>query len=143
MQGSADVQSIVRDGRLPEKTLYTHQSANLVQKFDSQMNLPTTPNDISAKMSRVTKDDAGRWHYIFHCIPPIASGYRGSRTNATLEDIMPMTNQFHFCNSRPNSNNNLCRTTCVATNLRSYSIPVNHDNTHDDLQGHQSNGRYC
>ncbi len=55
---------------------------------------------------------------------------------------MPTTNQFHFCNSRPKSNNNLGRTTHVATNLRSYFIPVNCDNTNDDLQGHQSNGRY-
>jgi hypothetical protein len=62
VQGSVDVQSIVRDGRLSEKTLYTHQDANLAQKFDSQLNLPTTPNDISAKMSRVTEDEVGRWH---------------------------------------------------------------------------------
>ena len=62
VQGSVDAQSIVRDGRLPEKTLHTHQGANLAQKFDSQLNLPTIPNDISAKMSRVTKDDVGRWH---------------------------------------------------------------------------------
>jgi hypothetical protein len=73
-------------------------------------------------------------------VPPIASGYRGSRTNTTLEDNMP--NQFHFCNSQPKSNNNLGRTTCVATNLRSYFIPVNRDNTHNDSQHHQSNGRY-
>jgi hypothetical protein len=57
VQGSVDAQSIVRDGRLPEKTLRTHQGANLAQKFDSQLNIPTIPNDISAKMSRVTKDD--------------------------------------------------------------------------------------
>jgi hypothetical protein len=73
-------------------------------------------------------------------VPPIASGYRGSRTNTTLEDNMP--NQFHFCNSRPKSNNNLGRTTRVATNLRSYFIPVNCNNTYNDLQHHQSNGRY-
>jgi hypothetical protein len=62
--------------------------------------------------------------------------------NTTLENIMPTTNQFHFHNSYPNSNNNLGRTTCVATNLRSYCIPVNRDNTHDDSRGRQSNGRY-
>ncbi len=73
-------------------------------------------------------------------VPPIASGYRGNRTNTTLEDNMP--NQFHFHNSRPKSNKNLGRTTCVATNLRSYFIPVNQNNTHDHLQHHQSNGRY-
>ena len=65
-----------------------------------------------------------------------------SRTNTTLVDIMPTIDQYHFCNSRPNSNNNLGRTTCVATNLRSYFIPVNRDNTHDDLGGQQSNDRY-
>ncbi len=53
-----------------------------------------------------------------------------------------MPNQFHFCNSRPKSNNNLGRTTRVATNSRSYFIPVNRNNTHNDLQHHQSNGRY-
>jgi hypothetical protein len=58
VQGSVDAQSIVTY----QKTLYTNQGANLAQKFDSQLNLPTIPNDISAKMSRVTKDDVGRWH---------------------------------------------------------------------------------
>ena len=62
VQGSVNAQSIFRDRRLPEKTLYTHQGANLAQKFNSQLNLPTIPNDISAKMSRVNKDDVGRWH---------------------------------------------------------------------------------
>jgi hypothetical protein len=73
-------------------------------------------------------------------VPPIASGYRGSRTNTTLEDNMP--NQFNFCNSRPKSNNIIGRTTHVATNLRSYFIPVNRNNPHDDSQHHENNGRY-
>jgi hypothetical protein len=55
---------------------------------------------------------------------------------------MQMTNQFHFHNSHPNSNNNLGRTTCAATNLSSYFIPVICDNTHNDLQGTQSDGRF-
>jgi len=62
--------------------------------------------------------------------------------NTTLEDFMPTTDQFHSRNSRPNSNNNLGRTTRVANNLRSYFIPVNHDNMHNDSRGHQSDGRY-
>jgi hypothetical protein len=53
-----------------------------------------------------------------------------------------MPNQFHFRNSQPKSNSNLGRTTRVATNLRSYFIPVNRNNTHNDSQHHQSNGRY-
>jgi hypothetical protein len=56
---------------------------------------------------------------------------------------MPAANQFHFHNSRPNSKNNLGRTTRVATNLRSYFIPVNCDNMQDDSRGQQSKGRYC
>jgi hypothetical protein len=49
-----------------------------------------------------------------------------------------MPNQFHFCNSQPKSNNNLGRTTRVATNLRSYFIPVHRNNTHNDSQPHQT-----
>jgi hypothetical protein len=73
-------------------------------------------------------------------VPPIASGYRGSRTNTTLEDNIP--NQFHFSNSYTKNNTNFGRTTHVATNLRSYFIPVNHDNTQNDLQGNQHEDSY-
>jgi hypothetical protein len=62
VQGSVDVQSIVRFGRLPDNSLYTYQGTNLAQKSDFQLNLPTTPDDISAKQRRVTKDDVSRWH---------------------------------------------------------------------------------
>jgi hypothetical protein len=46
-----------------QKKPYIHTKApTWRRKLNSQLNLPTTPNDISAKMSRVTKDDVGRWH---------------------------------------------------------------------------------
>jgi hypothetical protein len=73
-------------------------------------------------------------------VPPIASGYRGSRTNNTLEDNIP--NQVHFSNSCTKSNTNFGRTTRVATNLRSYFIPVNRDNMQNDLQGNQRKDSY-
>jgi hypothetical protein len=38
----------------------THR--NLGKKFASQLNLPPTPGNKSAKESSVTKDEVGRWH---------------------------------------------------------------------------------
>ena len=38
----------------------THR--NLAQKFASQLNLPPTPGNKSAKKSSITKDEVGRWH---------------------------------------------------------------------------------
>jgi hypothetical protein len=74
------------------------------------------------------------------CVPPIESGYRGSRMKATLEQNSLIINNFCSCNSI--SNNNPGRTTYVATNLRSYFSPPNPNNAteHQDCnQGHGSN----
>jgi hypothetical protein len=35
---------------------------NLAQKSASQLNLPPTPGNKSAKKSSITKDEVGRWH---------------------------------------------------------------------------------
>ena len=40
----------------------THCNAHLAKKFALQLNLPTTPDDKSAKESSVTGGDVGRWH---------------------------------------------------------------------------------
>ncbi len=62
--------------------------------------------------------------------PPIASGYRGSKKNATLEDCIQMNHNIttRKSNATFRYNTNLGRTTRVATNttnnLRSYFTPV-------------------
>jgi len=63
----------------------TQTDITLSQKFDSLLNLPPTHNDTPAKVSSSPMADVGRWSSMFSCIPPIASGYRGSRKKATLE----------------------------------------------------------
>ncbi len=62
--------------------------------------------------------------------PPIASGYRGSKKNATLEDYIHMNHNIatRTSNATLRYNTNFGRTTRVATNtiknLRSYFTPV-------------------
>ncbi len=68
--------------------------------------------------------DVGRWNWIYSCVLPIASGYRGSRKKATLEEYIPPTNQFKNRYVLCKNNNNIGRTTCVATNLRSYFVTL-------------------
>jgi hypothetical protein len=76
-------------------------------------------------------------------VPPIESGYRGSRMKATLEQNSLMTNK--FCSRNNISNNILGRTTYAATNLRSYFSPPNPNtaNKHPDCnQAHRSNRQW-
>ncbi len=70
----------------------TQKDITLSQKFDSLLNLPLTYNDTPAKASSSPMADVGRWSSMFSCIPPIASGYRGSRKKATLEKHILLTN---------------------------------------------------
>ncbi len=78
---------------------------------------------------------------MFSRVSPIASGYRGSRKKATLEEHILLTNQLGTSNTLRNQNNIFGRTTCVATNLRSYFAPPNpdHVNEHPNNDwGHES-----
>ncbi len=105
------------------------------------MNLLTTPDDISAKVSSATMDDVGGWQQMFPCIPPIASRYRGSRKNTTLEVFRPLINKIHPRQMQFDREKNLGRTTFVATNLQSYFSPIIDDKRRDS-DGDQSHGRY-
>jgi hypothetical protein len=78
---------------------------------------------------------------MFSCLPPIASGYRGIRKKATLEEHILLTNQLGTSNTLRNQNNIFGRTTHVATNIRSYFAPPNpnHVNKHpNNDRGHGS-----
>ncbi len=46
----------------PVNTPPTHRDAHLAKKIALQLNLPTTPDDKSAKESSVSGGDVGRWH---------------------------------------------------------------------------------
>jgi hypothetical protein len=73
------------------------------------------------------------------CVPPIESGYRGSRTNTTSNPNNLTANNSSSCSSINKSNPG--RTTHVATNIRSYfSLPNPIDTTkHQDRnQEHRS-----
>jgi hypothetical protein len=73
-------------------------------------------------------------------VPPIESGYRGSRTNTTSNPNNLTTNNSSSRSSINNSNPG--RTTYVATNIQSYfSLPNPNDTTkhQDHNQGHRSN----
>ncbi len=80
---------------------------------------------------------------MFPCVPPIESGYRGSRTNTTPDPNNLTTNN---SSSRSSINNtNPGRTTYVATNIQSYfSLPNPYDTTeHQDRnQGHRSHRQW-
>ncbi len=72
-------------------------------------------------------------------VPPIESEYRGSRMNTTFDPNNLMVNNSSSHSSINNSNP--CRTTYVATNIRSYFSLPNPNNTteHQDRnQGHRS-----
>jgi hypothetical protein len=55
---------------------------------------------------------------MYSCGPPIASGYRGSKKNATLEDYIHMNHNIatRTSNATFRYNTNFGRTTRVATN---------------------------
>jgi hypothetical protein len=59
------------------------RDATLTQKFDSKLNLPPTHEDTPAKLSSSPMADVDRWNLIYSRVPPIASGYGGSRKNTT------------------------------------------------------------
>jgi hypothetical protein len=46
----------------PANTPPMHRDAHLAKKNALQLNLPTTPDDKSAKESSVSRGDVGRWH---------------------------------------------------------------------------------
>ncbi len=72
-------------------------------------------------------------------VPPIDSGYRGSRTNTTPDPNNLTTNNSSSYSSI--NNNNPGRTTYVATNIQTYfSLPNLYDTTkhQDHNQGHRS-----
>ncbi len=70
-------------------------------------------------------------------VPPIPSGYRGSRKNATREDSIPPTNQLKNRNVPCKINSNIGRTTHVATNLKSYFVPIDPDYVSKDPNGNR------
>ena len=74
-------------------------------------------------------------------VPPIESGYRGSRMKATLEQNSFMADNFHLRNNISNSNPG--RTTYVATDLRSYLSPPNPNTTTKHQDCIQGNGSNC
>ena len=78
---------------------------------------------------------------MYSCGPPIASGYRGSKKNATLEEFIPTTNKIKPSNAKINRKNNFGRTTRVATNLRSYFIPLVRNNQGEGSNKNQDQGR--
>ncbi len=78
---------------------------------------------------------------MFSRSPSIASGYRGSKKNATLEEFIPTTNKIKTSNAKINHKNNFGRTTRVATNLRSYFIPLVHNNEGKGSNKNQDQGR--
>jgi hypothetical protein len=113
----------------------TASHATLAQKFDTQLNLTPTHEDTPAKMSSSPMVDVGRWNKIYSCVPPIASGYRGSRKNTTREESVPPTNQLENRNAPCNINSNIGRTTHVASNLKSYFVPIDPNYMSKDPNG--------
>ncbi len=79
----------------------------------------------------------GRWNKIYPRVPPITSGYRGSRENTTLEDYVPSTNQLKNRNAQSKINSNICRTTRVDTNLKSYFVPIDPNYVSKDPNGNR------
>jgi hypothetical protein len=74
-------------------------------------------------------------------VPPIESGYMGSRMKATLEQNSVMTD--NFCTQSNISSNHLGRTTYVATNLQSYFSPPNPNNLNKHPDCNQGYGSNC
>jgi hypothetical protein len=113
----------------------TASHATYAQKFNTHLNLPPTHEDTPAKMSSSPMADVGTWNLIYYCVPPIASGYRGSRKNATREEYFPPTNQLKNRNAPCKINSNIGRTTRVATNLKSYFFPFDPSYMNKDPNG--------
>ncbi len=80
---------------------------------------------------------------MFSCVPPIASGYRGSRKKATLEEHNLLTNQLGTNNTLRNQNNIFGRTTRVATNLRSYFAPLDPNHVYKHPHNDRGHGSHC
>ncbi len=80
---------------------------------------------------------------MFSPVPPIASEYRGSRKKATLEEHILLTNQLGTSNTLCNQNNIFGRTTCVATNLRSYFAPPDPDHVNEHPNNNRGHGSHC
>jgi hypothetical protein len=60
----SNIKSLPSSAPTGSARIYTpsvHQDANLVQKFDAQLNLPPTPSNKPAKESSATMDEVGRW----------------------------------------------------------------------------------
>jgi hypothetical protein len=115
----------------------TASPTTLAQKFDTKLNLSPTHKDTPAKMSISPMADVGRWNLIYSCVPPIASGYRGSRANTTREDFVPPTNQLEIRNAPCKIISNIGRTTHVATNSKSYFVRIDLDYMSKDPNGNQ------
>ncbi len=64
---------------------------------------------------------------MYSCVPPIASGYRGSRKNTIRENSVPPTNHLENRNAPCKINSNIGRNTRVATNLKSYFVLIDHN----------------
>jgi hypothetical protein len=121
----------------------TQTDITLSQKFDSLLNLSPTHNDTPAKASSSPMADVGRWSEMFSCNPPIASGYRGSRKKATLEEHILLTNQLGTSYTLHNQNNIFGRTTRVATNLRSYFAPLDPNHMNEHPNNNRGHGSHC
>ncbi len=80
---------------------------------------------------------------MFSCIPPIASGYRGSRKKATSEEHILLTNQLGTSNTLCNQGKFFGRTTHVATNLRSYFAPPDPNHVNEHPNNNQGHGSHC
>jgi hypothetical protein len=84
---------------------------------------------------------------MYSCGPPIASGYRGSKKNATLEDYIHMNHNIatRTSNATFRYNTNFGRTTRVATNttnnLRSYFTPVSRASQGEGSNDNKGHGR--
>jgi hypothetical protein len=68
----------------------------------------------------------------------------GIRKNATREEYIPPTNQLKNRNVLCKNSNNIGRTTPVATNLKSYFVPINPDYISKDSnanRGQELHGR--
>ncbi len=78
---------------------------------------------------------------MYYCSPFIASGYRVSKKNATLEEFIPTTNKIKTSNAKINCKNIFGRTTRVATKLRSYFNPFVCNNQGKGSNKNQDQGR--
>jgi hypothetical protein len=80
---------------------------------------------------------------MFSWVPPIASGYWGSRKKATLEEHILLTNQLGISDTLRNQSNIFGRTTRVATNLRSYFAPPDPNHIDEHPNNNRGHGSHC